>query len=168
MNEFEPSEYNINSCGFYPKYKAFVANQYTGFGVRPDWKKCVPVKEEDVINYFGDISRSEDPTELFVFFPAKVQKTVGVYSLILVCTIPDSNYINGERVITTVIDNSIELVDPISTEEEVQGETPSGSQIPDNDVYVISGEYSDNQLRLTRNDARVIKVDINPTVGWYI
>lgn len=83
------------------------------------------------------------------------------------CTIPDSNYKNGERVITTVIDDAVELVDPFNASEEEQ-ESYQEPDVTDNDIYVVSGEYSNNQLRLTRNDARIISVDINPTIGWYV
>ena len=173
VNEFEPNEYNINSCGAYPKYKAFVANQYSGFGVRPNWKKCAPIKDVDITEYCGNVYHTTAFDTVEVLFPAKAQLYPGVYDLIVIAEVYDSGYGDNKRVVSTRLNDVFELVSEdvdqsdiaenpvnieiITTEEE--GNVP--------DTYIVRGSYGNNNIRLDRNDSNSINIDISPISGWY-
>ena len=87
-NEFEPSEYCINSTGF-PKYKAFVMNSYNGIGLRPNWKNVAPIKEMEYTVYRTGISRTVDPSIVVVTLPASAQLYEGEYELVVTAKVFD-------------------------------------------------------------------------------
>ena len=173
VNEFEPNEYNINSCGAYPKYKAFVANQYNGFGVRPNWKKCAPIKEVNITEYCGDVYHTTAFDTIEAVFPAKAQLYPGVYDLIVIAEVCDDGYENKVRTVSTRMNGVFELVtDDVDQEEIVDNpvnieiiHTEDSSNVPD--TFVVRGSYGDNAITLDRNDSNSINIDISPISGWY-
>lgn len=70
VDEFEPCCRNINSVG-YPNYRAYVHNTYNGFGVNPDWKKSMPIRDVDITKYQSEVERTVDPDTIIVTFPAE-------------------------------------------------------------------------------------------------
>ena len=84
VDEFEPTAYNIN-CSGNPKYRAFVCNQYNGFGVKPNWKECMPVKDVNITRYESQVDQTVNSNEIVVTFPASAQLYAGKYILIILC-----------------------------------------------------------------------------------
>lgn len=170
VKEFEPCEYNIHSTG-YGRYRAFVYNEYCGFGLYPDWKKCMPIRDIDVTTYYAPITNTEDPYIKIIDFPAQAQKYEGVYQLILIAKIADPGYKDFQRTVTINNNNIFELVGD-SEEEGVDNPVQieivdQSSTEPLQDVYVIAGGYSDKTVHLRRNDNSVIDVDVSPITSWY-
>ena len=173
VNEFEPNEYNINSCGAYPKYRAFVANQYSGFGVRPNWKKCAPIKDVDITEYCGNVYHTTAFDTIEALFPAKAQLYPGVYDLVVIAEITDSGYGDNKRVVSTRLNNVFELVSEDVDQSDIAENpvnieiitTEEGGNVPD--TYIVHASYSNNNIRLDRNDNYSIDIDISPISGWY-
>ena len=69
VDEFEPTKYCINSMGF-PKYRAFVHNEYNGFGLKPNWKKSMPIRDVNITVYESTVERTSNPNTVIVTFPA--------------------------------------------------------------------------------------------------
>lgn len=109
VKEFEPCKYNINSTGR-GIYKAFVHNEYCGFGLHPDWKKCMPIRDIDMVKYFAPVTSTTDPRVKIIDFPAEAQLHEGVYQLVLIAKIGDAGFKNKERVVTVNYNNIFELV----------------------------------------------------------
>lgn len=110
VDEFQPTAYNINSCGQYPKYKAFVINDYLGFGYKPNWEKCMPIKDVDITTYRSNVEITQNSQQIVVTFPAEAQLHEGVYELVVTAKIYDNGYKNNERVVTANYKNVFELV----------------------------------------------------------
>ena len=169
-DEFQPTEYNIHSTGN-PRYRAFVMNQYNGFGVYPDWKNVMPFKKMDITEYVSKVSRTQDPSSVVAVFPASVQKYAGEYDLIVTAQVYDDGYEDNVRTVTVDYKNVFELVS--SSEESdvndaVQISINNISEPPStHDYFVISGSYDNNEILLQRNDNATIHVDIDPVSGWY-
>jgi hypothetical protein len=70
VDEYEPNAYNINSTG-YGKYRAFVFNEYNGFGLKPNWKKSMPIRDVDMVEYFAPVTSTQDAKIKIVDFPAE-------------------------------------------------------------------------------------------------
>lgn len=169
-NEFEPSEYCINSTGF-PKYKAFVMNSYNGIGLRPDWKNVAPIKEMEYTVYRTGISRTVDPSIVVVTLPASAQLYEGEYELVVTAKVFDQGYANNERTVTANYKNVFELVSD-SEGESVNNPVHidivnTSSEEPLNDVYVLAGRYNNNSIHLSRNDNATVNIDISPITEWY-
>ena len=170
VNEFEPNEYNINSCGMYPKYKAYVVNRYNGFGVRPNWKNCAPIKEVDASEYCSKISFTTDNKTIIATFPGVAQRYVGVYDMIVVARVLDNNYECNSRTVTARLNNVFELVeDPDeAVDNPVQINIIDSEDTPTvQDVYVINGSYNDGNIRLSRNDSETVDINISEITSWY-
>lgn len=170
VDEFTPCNCCINSMG-YPRYNVKVFNQYNGFGVNPDWDKCFPVGEKPITEYQSEVSHTSNARMVNVLFPAEAQRFVGQYDLILTINIYQAGFKNNIRTITVDFKNAFELVetsseadivDPVQIELNNQSESDQSS-----DIYIVSGTYSDNDIKLRRNDNGVINVDISPVSGWY-
>lgn len=69
--EYEPTQYNINSCGARSKYYAAVANMYNGFGVYPDWNKPDIHRMLAACTYKSEVEFTKDPKVVIVTFPAE-------------------------------------------------------------------------------------------------
>lgn len=169
-NEFEPSEYCINSTGF-PKYKAFVMNSYNGIGLRPNWKNVAPIKEMEYTVYRTGISRTVDPSIVVVTLPASAQLYEGEYELVVTAKVFDQGYANNERTVTANYKNVFELVSD-SEGESVNNPVHidivnTSSEEPLNDVYVLAGRYNNNSIHLSRNDNATVNIDISPITEWY-
>ena len=82
VDEYEPTPYNIN-CSGYPKYRAFVHTEYKGFGYKPDWKECAPIRDVNITRYESTVERTYNPETIIVEFPAGAQKYEGEYELIV-------------------------------------------------------------------------------------
>lgn len=107
---YYPDAYNVNSSGVYPMYRAYVANLYNGYGVKPDWKKCLPVKPMDITIYHSEVIRTKDPKVVIVDFPAEYQRFEGDYDLVIQAKVYDPNYKNSERTVTASYKNIFSLV----------------------------------------------------------
>lgn len=169
-NEFEPSEYCINSTGF-PKYKVFVMNSYNGIGLRPNWKNVAPIKEMEYTVYRTGISRTVDPSIVVVTLPASAQLYEGEYELVVTAKVFDQGYANNERTVTANYKNVFELVSD-SEGESVNNPVHidivnTSSEEPLNDVYVLAGRYNNNSIHLSRNDNATVNIDISPITEWY-
>ena len=173
-DEFEPTAYNVNSTGRHC-YRVFVHNQYNGFGVYPDWKKSMPIRDVDYTNYYAEISRTRDTKTVVVTFPAEAQLFDGVYGLVVIAKIYDSGYKNNTRTITTNYNNLFELVGDSedATDQKVQIEvTDAENTEPSGDIYVVSGTYAGSvdgkeTIKLSRSDNSVVNIDVNSISGWY-
>lgn len=170
VDEFEPSAYNIHSSGF-PKYRAFVANAYCGFGVRPDWKESAPIKDSDITTYRASIIHTSDPKVIIVDFPAKAQLFPGEFELIITAQIYDPGYKDSVRTVTANYKSIFELVADQSEEGvenpvqiEINNETDEDGK---EDVYVVGGTYNNGSIKLTRNDHGYIDIDVKPVTNWY-
>lgn len=173
VDEFEPSAYNIHSTG-YPKYKAFVFNEYKGFGVNPCWKNTFPIKEVDAVEYLACTERTSNPGEIIATFPAEAQLKVGKYDMIIVAKIFAPGYMNNVRTITLDYKNVFELVNSLSesdtdipTDIDIDDPTTEPEVSDVTDVYVVSGQYRNNSINIKRNDNRTINIDVSPISGWY-
>ena len=176
-NEFEPNAYCINSTGF-PKYRAFAVNMYNGIGYKPNWNKVAPIKEEDYTVYRSEIEYTSEPEFVKVTFPAVAQLYTGKYELIIVARVFDAGYKNNERIVTANYKNVFELIsdsqecvnNPVQISisnlpvDEVQPENP---EVNVNDIYVTSGRYNDNYIKLSRNGASTIDIDVSAITDWY-
>lgn len=171
VNEFEPTEYCINSTG-YPRYNVAVYNQYKGFGVKPDWKNCFPVKDTPVTEYYAEAKHTASANVISILFPAEAQLYEGSYELIVIAKIYQPGYKNNIRTVSTNYKNVFELVKDSQAEgvdNPVQIELVN-TDLEENlhDVYVVSGSYSNNSIKLKRNDQGVVNIDVQPImIGWY-
>lgn len=170
VDEFEPSEYNINSIG-HPKYKATAINEYNGFGVYPNWKKVFPFSDENITKYSSAVERTSDPRTIIVTFPAEAQLNVGEYKLVIVAQVYMPGYKHNVKTITTDYNKLFELVSNTedadvdgSVEIELNNSQDSEAQ---QDIYVISGTYDDGNIKVRRNDNHVVNIDVTPITDWY-
>lgn len=170
VNEFEPNEYNINSCGMYPKYKAYVVNRYNGFGVRPNWKNCVPIKEVEVVEYPAKVSR-DSHISVTATFPGRIQRYAGEYDLVIIAKIYDADFEGNERRITVIKSSVFELVsnpdEAVDNPVEIEIIDQDAPAEPTEDIYVVNGAYADDNIRLTRSDDQYVDVDVTPITGWH-
>lgn len=167
VHEFEPSAYNIHSTG-YIRNKVFVHTPYQGFGLHPDWNKCMPVHGEDYTRYFAPVTSTEDPRIKIIDFPAQAQLTEGVYQLVIIAQVFDPGYKNNLRTVTVNYNNVFEIVKDSkdATDNPVQIEINDEPDLnKSQDIYVVSGQLSGNDLRLHRSDNSVINIDVSP--NWY-
>ena len=169
VNEFEPDERRINSCGGYPKYKAFVRNQYNGFGLHPNWKKSAPITDENITEYFAEVSRTGDPKVIAIDFPSRAQLYPGEYKLIIFATVYDPGYKNSERTISANINHAFELVEDSddAIDNPVQLEIYNSDDTVVHDAFVISGSYSNDSIIINRNDGTNVNIDVSPMYSWY-
>lgn len=167
VHEFEPSAYNIHSTG-YIRNKVFVHTPYQGFGLHPDWNKCMPVHDEDYTRYFAPVTSTTDPRIKIIDFPAHAQLTEGVYQLVIIAQVFDPGYKNNLRTVTVNYNNVFEIVKDSedATDNPVQIEINDEPDLnKPQDIYVVSGQLSGNDLRLHRSDNSVINIDVSP--NWY-
>lgn len=90
--------------------------------------------------------------------------------MVIIAQVLDPGYKNNLRTITINYNNVFEIVKDSkdATDSPVQIEINSDSNLNQlQDVYVVSGQYSDNDVRLRRNDNSVINVDVSPITSWY-
>ena len=169
VDEYTPNAYCINSNGN-PRYHVRVYNQYNGFGVKPNWDKCLPIGEVPILEYQAEVMHTQDPQIVKVLFPAEVQKYIGIYDLVIVANVYEPGFKGNIRTITVDLKNAFELVnssseadinDPIQIDVDDTYDTE-----PKQDIYIVSGSYSNNNIQLRRNDNAVVSFDIQP-VEWY-
>lgn len=173
-NEFDPTAYCINSTG-YPTYKTPVLNAYCGYGYKPNWKNCAPVKDMNCTMYHTSIEYTADPSIVYVDFPARAQRYPGVYDLVVVAKIYDEGYSHNSRTVTVDYKNIFELV----SETDPEGQTPyefhpmlidvvnESASSGKNDVYVVNGRYDNNSIVLERNDQTDVVIGVSPITEWY-
>lgn len=133
---FRSSSYNINMCGR-PTYFVHV-NNYTGFGVYPDWRSIYSCPCDE---YLAPSKRTEDIDTIEVLFPAVDQRALGVYNLIVVAKLYEPGYgPDNTRTVTIDYPHVFELVK--STEETVLDAQWSIYQnvSPTTNVLVIDGQ----------------------------
>lgn len=162
-----PDAYNINSCGCYPKYKAYVVNEYSGFGVYPDWKRCAPVREVPITEVCGKIQFTTDAKTIIALFPAKAQLYTGVYDMLIVADVLDDNYPCGKRTVSAKMKDIFELVeeqeDAIDNPVQIEIDNPDDADTLQ-DIYVVHGQYNGDSIDLVRNDNRHVIIEVQP---WY-
>lgn len=167
VDEYQPTAYNIN-CSGHPKYHAFVRNEYKGFGVNPNWKECLPIKDVNITVYESAVERTPDPETIIVTLPAIAQKYEGDYELIITAQIYDEGYANNSRTVTINAKHVFELVSDTELEEGVNNPVQLEINNPESesrrDIYVVAGQYSDDNVTLVRNDGGSVNIDISP---WY-
>lgn len=177
VNEFQPTPYNINNSGF-PKYRAFVHNEYCGFGINPNWKRCFPFADKNITTYESKVEYDADGTKITVTLPAEAQLYPGEYSLIVIGNIYDEGYSGNKRTITIDQNKLFELVKTseeagVTNDIEIQNNpvyieiTNSDSNLTPQDIYVTAGTYGNDAITLSRNDSNAITVDVSPITGWY-
>lgn len=168
LNEFEPSAYRICSTGN-PKYYAIVANQYKGFGLHPQWKNKLPLRQEPYFEYTAEVYSTPEPNVITVYFPAEAQLYEGKYELILITKVYDPGYKNNQRTFTLNKKNIFELVSSSDESDYQNGATISvdlDSGFSREDIYVTSGVYSGDRILLSRNDGGSINIDMEE-LSWY-
>lgn len=93
-----------------------------------------------------------------------------MYDLVIVANVYEPGFKGNIRTITVDLKNAFELVSSSSEadiNDPVQIEINNTSDTePQQDIYIVSGSYSDNNIRLRRNDNGVVSFDIQP-VNWY-
>lgn len=172
VDEFQPTAHNINNIGF-PKYRAFVHNEYKGFGVHPDWKRCFPFGDVNITIYESKIEyKGNNSEDIIVTFPAYAQKYPGEYSLIVIGEVYDEGYSCNKRTITVNRNNIFELVkdtDEQDLDKPVMIEINNvENQTEQKDIYVVAGKYDNDAIHLNRTDPGVVDIDISPISGWYV
>lgn len=171
VNEFEPTEYCINSTG-YPRYNVAVYNQYRGFGLKPNWKKCFPIVQEPITEYYAEVKHTQNANTVSVLFPGEAQLYEGSYELVVIAQIYQSGYKNNVRTVSTNYKDVFELVkdsqeEGVNNPVQIELVNTDSAEVP-GDVYVVAGSYSNNSLKLRRNDMGVVNIDVQPImVGWY-
>lgn len=113
---------------------------------------------------------TQDPQVVNVLFPSEVQKYIGMYDLVVVVNLYEPGFKGNIRTITVDLKNAFELVNSSSEadiNDPVQIEINNTSNTePKQDIYIVSGSYSNNNIQLKRNDNGVVSFDIQP-VSWY-
>lgn len=168
--EYEPTDYNINSCGIRSTYCAVPANMYNGFGVYPNWNKPDIDAMFASCIYKSEVERTSDPKVVIVTFPSEFQRFVGKYDLTIIAKIYDPAYKNNSRTVSATLPGMFELVDsqmeaidnPVQIEIVNTDDTESLQ-----DVYVIAGKYDNNSITVNRNDRGIVDIDISPITQWY-
>lgn len=133
---FRSSKYNINMCGR-PTYFVHPSN-YTGFGVYPNWSNIYSDPKTD---YLAPVKRTEEIDKIEVYFPAKDQRFLGVYNLVVVAKLYEPGYgTDDTKTITIDYPGVFQLVK--STEETVLDAQWSIYQniSPSTNVLVIDGQ----------------------------
>lgn len=167
--EYEPNEYNINSCGKAQYYFAS-ANMYNGYGVYPNWDKPDMNRMMSACIYKSEVERTADPKVVVVTYPSEAQVYEGKYELAVVAKIYDPTYKNNTRTVSAsfpglfelvkeqeyAIDNPVQI-DIVNTDDQ---ETPV-------DVYTIAGKYNNDAIHINRNDSGVIDIDVSPVTRWF-
>lgn len=171
VDEFEPTKYSVNSIGR-PKYRALVRNEYKGFGLRPDWKESMPVKDVNITTYESEVERTASPNTVIIDFPGQYQMYEGVYQVVVIAQIYDSGYKNNCRTVTINQNNVFEIVGDTDLEEAVNSPVyldinNADSNTIQEDIYVTGATYNNNNITITRNDSAAIMVDVSPISGWY-
>lgn len=170
VDEFNPDDYNINSTG-HPRYHTAVVNQYNGFGLNPDWKKCAPIADRNITVYRCNVVHTEDPKVIIVTFPASAQKFEGEYELVITANIFDSGYETHSRTVTANYKSIFELVSDSQEESvdnpvQIEINNASDPEQPQ-DIYIVAGTYDNDSIKLRRNDFGRIDIDVSPITGWY-
>lgn len=161
LNEYEPTEFCINSTGN-SKYHVIVQNPYSGFGPNPKWSKCLPEVQYNVTEYQAEVNRTQDPEIFEILFPAFAQQYCGEYSMVLVLQVYDSTYKNNTRTLTIDKQNVFELV---ATQDEA--DTNGIDFDNSNDIYVAGGLYSDNVIHMYRTDGGTVNISVDEISGWH-
>lgn len=185
MECFQSTPYDLCNSG-YPTWRAYPHHHlimpYHGYGVCPDWNrihKQLPAR--NLFEYVAPVYATKQQNVVEVSFPAKAQLYTGMYKLIIVAQIyaPGFN-VHNLKTVTLDVPDVFELVsttqEGIDTGVSIKVDNlydilPSGDDvtttvIPD-DVYVNSGEYSDDNIQLSRTDGSVVDVDVSRVTSWY-
>ena len=176
VGAYSSTAYNINCSGF-PMYREYPKNHlcatYAGFGPRPDWD-CIykPWPSKHIAEYQAPVKFMEQVNTIEVFYPASAQLFTGVYNLVIVADIYDSEYgSNNLKTVTIDKQGVFELVS--NTEEGADGDIDiivkqvhHADDVTPLDVHVQSGDYSDSNINLYLNNERTIQIPINDITDW--
>jgi hypothetical protein len=168
-NEYDPTPYCINGDGDV-RYYAQVANMYNGFGLRPEWHKPNVKKMLEDCTYRASVNFTKNPKIVTITFPAEDQKLIGVYDLVIVANVYDPAFKDCCRTVSSDYEGVFELVTKQSEaiDNPVKVEIADESEeYFDQDVYVISGSYNEDAIHITRNDGKVVNINVSPITGWY-
>jgi hypothetical protein len=99
-------------------------------------------------------------------FPGRIQRNAGVYDLVIIAKVYDDQFEGNERRIVVIKSSAFELVsdpeDAIDNPVDIVIDDPDVPEDPVEDVYVVSGSYSDNNIRLFRSDNQYVDIDVTP------
>ena len=181
IEAFRSTPYNVCNSG-YPTWRAYPVQRYFapyhGFGVTPDWRDIYPTPKINDTKYVAEVTTTDDPNIVSVFFPAKHQLHVGIYKLIIVAKVYAPGYNKHNlRTITVDLDDVFELVnnsnDAYDNDMNINVHITNEEQHVENtdeetvDVYVDSGVYNDGNLLLNRTDGSTVDVDFSSLSDWY-
>lgn len=168
--EYEPTHYNINSCGPNTRYYAAAANMYKGFGLHPEWERPNIDRMIAQCTYKCEVEFTQDPKVVIVTFPAEAQVFEGKYELTVAARVYDDRYKNNTRTVNATFSNLFELVDSQleAVDNPVQIELMNLDDSDSvKDVYVVAGKYDNNSIKVSRNDSGVVDIDVSPITQWY-
>lgn len=186
---FEPNKYNIFGCGrphwhHHPiPHKPYI---YHGFGLNPDWRDIYNDAPNAYSNkYPAFIKRVKvdnvlDNSKVEVYFPAKVQREIGMYDLVIVAKLYSPEFPNKIRTITIDIPNVFQLVESsadsdsdvfslVKIECSELPEFDSGEEFS-GDRYLnnVVTNNEDHTITFERNDGTNFSVDLDDMNDWYI
>lgn len=186
---FEPSGHNIFGCGR-PHWHHYPVSRkpymYYGFGIYPDWR-CIynDLPHAHSNKYPAFVKRVEvegvlNNSKVEVYFPAKVQREIGMYDLVIMANLFCPEFPNKIRTITIDIPNVFQLVkSSVDSDSDVfslvkiecselpefdSGEEFSGDRYLNN--VVTNNE--DHTITFERNDGTNFSVDLDDMNDWYI
>lgn len=173
LSNFEPSEYNINIVGnlaynCYPHRHNH--HQHCGFGIYPNWDKFyTPIVDNcNLTSYKPQIKFTNQRNVISIMFPAEAQLYTGTYDIIVVAkTYAEGFSKDNLRTITVDYRDAFTLVS--SSEEGDTGDITINiangaydEKDPNSyDIYVKSGKYEDESLKLNRSDGVEIDIPMN-------
>ena len=176
VNDYCSTAYNTNLSGF-PTYHALpkdhVYGSYAGIGVRPQWQdKYKLVPEHNFTEFLAPVKMTSSSDVVEIFFPAEAQLFTGEYKIVVVAQLYEPGYsANNLRTVTMDYENIFKLVSSSSEEGEDSKVTiivgDIDVRLPEDDVYVESGNLNKNEVNLTRTDGTTVKVDISKETAWY-
>ena len=183
---FHATPYNVCNSGF-PTWRAYPHSYctapYHGYGLRPQWDGLYHVfPTKPSFEFKAPVMATQYQNIVEVSFPAEAQRFTGKYKLVIVAKVyaPGYNMANL-KTITIDMPNVFELVK--TTEEGIDtGVSMNVNHLQDvltnigtatdiqeqyNDIYVNGGEYSDNNIMLSRTDGIPVDVDVSEFTAWY-
>lgn len=152
----QSTEYDVNTCGV-PKYHVMPCEKridnyfwkcdnywlkapYDGFGVNPEWD-AVYVKNHGMCftnKYLAKSNSTADPNRIEVLFPAKDQRTIGSYDLLIIADIFEPGYNdNNTKTITVDYANVFQLVEHSSEADVNDNATITVGYPSESDVTAI-------------------------------
>lgn len=165
-DQYEASEYHINTCG-HPVYFTYpdqhIVPVYQGFGLHPNWSRIYPMHHRANSDAFrAPVFAGEGMGQVVVLFPAEAQKRCGTYKLIIKAKIyqPGYSMIGNLRTITMDYDDVFTLV-----EDSSQADSDATIVIEnEHEIHVEEVKaYGDDDVIL--GQSKDITIDVLPTLA---